>query len=481
MARTAASDRAWPSRRISPEGTEVVILCFEGPDRYSRAGGLGVRVTHLARTLAADFGFTTHLIFVGDPGLAGYEEDLDGRLRLYRWCQWISRYYPAGVYEGEMEKLYDFNETVPYHVTERIARPAVAAGRNLLVLSEEWHTAHALCELSDQLYGSGLRSHGLLVWNANNTMGFDRINWGRLGYIATITTVSRYMKHVMWGRGVNPLVIPNGIPEPDTRPVSARNAAVLRRAVEAAGGQVLLVKVGRFDPDKRWLMAIDAVAALKARGMAPRLVMRGGIEAHEQEVLGRAHGAGLRVMPVHSPPSTSPAELAQIIARHPEVDVFNLKFFVSEGLLRTLYRAADCVLANSGVEPFGLVGLEVMGAGGIPFTGATGEDYAIPFVNAIVLETDDPREIAYYVQLISRSPELAEQLREEAVRTAARFAWPRVVRQLLERLEYVADALGLQGYVVPAQPVHAGEVSEAAATFEEGTRGRWPKTSSSIR
>ena len=39
-------------REVTPENTEFVILCFEGPDPYSLAGGLGVRVDYLSSTLA---------------------------------------------------------------------------------------------------------------------------------------------------------------------------------------------------------------------------------------------------------------------------------------------------------------------------------------------------------------------------------------------------------------------------------------------
>ena len=460
----------------TPERAEMVLLSFEGPDPYSRAGGLGVRVTHLARTLAGSFGFRTHLIFVGDPKLPGYEEELEGRLRLYRWCQWISRYYPNGVYEGEWEKLYDFNESVPHHVVERIARPAVAAGRAVVVLAEEWHTAHATCEVSDLLHWAGLRQHALLVWNANNTMGFDRINWGRLGYVTTITTVSRYMKHVMWGRGVNPLVIPNGLPEEALGPVPARSVAALRRGLEEAGGRVLLVKVGRFDPDKRWLMAVEAVAVLKGWGLAPRLIMRGGIEPHQHEVLSRARALGLRVHDVVADASLGPAELAHVVASHPEADIFHLRFFVPDSLLRVLYRAADAVLANSGIEPFGLVGLEVMGAGGVAFTGATGEDYAVPHQNAVVLDTDQPLEIAHYVRLLWSQPRWSQRLREEAQRTAQRFAWPRVARMLLDRLHFAAAASSLRW---PSSPDSAASapIPEAAAAGEEVGLPPWPSTS----
>jgi len=66
-----------------------VILSFEGPDPYARAGGLASRVHELSRSLASK-GFETHLFFIGDPQRPGHEVDASGRLHLHRWCQWIS-------------------------------------------------------------------------------------------------------------------------------------------------------------------------------------------------------------------------------------------------------------------------------------------------------------------------------------------------------------------------------------------------------
>ena len=48
------------------------ILSFEGPDAYARAGGLASRINGLTEALA-EFGFDTHLWFVGDPILPGDE------------------------------------------------------------------------------------------------------------------------------------------------------------------------------------------------------------------------------------------------------------------------------------------------------------------------------------------------------------------------------------------------------------------------
>ena len=94
-------------------------------------------------------------------------------------------------------------------------------------------------------------------------MGFDRIDWGRLSYCAQITTVSRYMKHVMWGQGINPLVIPNGIPADRIRDADPDLTAALRAAFS---GRELVFKLGRFTPDKRWIVAVEALAEEKRRG-----------------------------------------------------------------------------------------------------------------------------------------------------------------------------------------------------------------------
>jgi glycosyltransferase involved in cell wall biosynthesis len=434
-----------PAATFSPDNLEFVILSFEGPDQpYSLAGGLGVRVAELSQSLAAQ-GYVTHLFYVGDPHLPGREEHEGGRLILYRWCQWISQYHPAGVYEGEEGKLADYNETVPPFVIEHIVRPAAARGKTVAVLAEEWHTADTTCRLSDLLHLFGLRDRVLLLWNANNHFSFHRINWGRLNFVATLTTVSKYMKHIMWGMGLNPLVIPNGIPDRFLLPANAEDVAALR---EGVAGTPLLFKIGRFDPDKRWMMAVEAAARLKERGYPVKLVVRGGIEPHGSEVLGYAHWRGLRVLDVTAPRGDDRATLAAIIAAAPVADLLNLKLFISDDLKRVCYGAADAVLANSGHEPFGIVGLEVMGAEGVALVGATGEDYAIAFHNCLVTETDDPEEMIGYLLHLRSHPAMVEEIRREARRTAALFTWPEVIENLLGKLEYLAMTRGV--LVAPA-------------------------------
>lgn len=422
---------------LSPHTLTFCLLSFEGPDRYALAGGLGVRITHLAETLARR-GFETHLFFVGDPDIAGYESHLDGRLILHRWCQWISAYHPTGVYEAEDSKVWDFRESAPPFIIEHIVRPALAAGRLPVIMAEEWHTTEALIRLDGQLRDLGLRRHCVLFWNANNTLSFHRVDWPRLNAAAQLTTVSRYMKHLMWDMKLNPLVIPNGIPADLLETVDADQVAALAQALSHTNGALILFKVGRFDPAKRWLMAMEAAAQLKARGHRVIFPLRGGIEPHQWELLGRARELGLHVTDVNGQP-TSWNEVLALLHSVGQADVYNLRFYLSQDMLRPFYAAADAVLANSGHEPFGLVGLEAMAAGGVVFTGMTGEDYAFGGGSAVMLDTDRPEEIVSQILELQRHPERVEAIRRTARECAAAFTWDQIVDVLLEKVAFVAQ------------------------------------------
>lgn len=415
---------------FTPENTVFLLLSFEGPDPYAQAGGLGVRATGLARALSAR-GFPVHFFFVGDPSLPGMERT--GTLHLYRWAQWISRYHPGGVYAAEVEKMHDLERSLPWYVVEHIARQTATEGKWLVILAEEWHMTTTVMALSDLLYREGLRSRALILWNANHRMGLNKIDFARLGYVATLTTVSRFMKHLFWGYGLNPVVIPNGIGSEWLEPMPAEDVQRLRKVP----GRPLLVKVGRFDPDKRWLMAIEAVAQLKAEGYRPTLIMRGGMEPHGGEVLGRARALGLSVVEVTLGGTPDLEAALAAVESAPEGDILHLRFFVPQALLMRLYQAADAVLVNSGFEPFGLVGLEVMACEGVAITGATGEDYARSFENSLVVESDEAAEVAAHVRYLLAHPQKARAIAAEGRKTAETYVWDRVIDELVFRLDLV--------------------------------------------
>jgi glycosyltransferase involved in cell wall biosynthesis len=409
------------------------ILSFEGPDPYARAGGIASRVTGLVQALA-DADYETHLWFVGDPDLPGHETQ--GMLQLHRWCQWISQYHPSGVYDGEDGKRADYVASLPPFLVQQVLLPYVQQGGHAVVLAEEWHTVDAILHLDWLLRVARIRDQVTILWNANNTFSFHRINWRRLAEAAVITTVSRYMKQLMQGCGVNPLVIPNGLSKealilPAHQAVAAFRARLRHRTV--------LCKVARWDPDKQWLLAIEIVGALKQQGWRPLLVARGGVEAHGDEVLRAAGRAGLRVAERVFPEAGTQGFLKTMEGLE-DIDVVSLRSPVTLSSRRILFRGCSAVLANSGHEPFGLVGLETMAVGGVACTGCSGEDYAVPGYNALVLETNDPREFTTLFSELHANPLRERALRRAGSATAKHFLWSQIIqRLLLPRLHFLSE------------------------------------------
>lgn len=405
------------------------VLSFEGPDAYSNAGGLASRVTGLTEGLAA-LGFDTHLWFVGDPALPGSESK--GHLHLHRWCQWISQYHRSGVYDGEEGKHSDFAASLPPCLVREFLLPNVNAGHGeTIVLAEEWQTVDAVLHLDWLLRRAGVRDRVTIFWNANNVCGFERIDWPRLASAAVVTTVSRYMRHRMWSLGVDPLVIPNGLAATALAAPDRSATAAFRNRL---AGRVVLSKIARWDPDKRWILAIDTVAELKRQGLRPLLIARGGVEAHGTEVLARAAAARLRVVERFSEQPDAHGLLESVRSLE-NVDIVSLRTYVSPESRRVLFRGADAVLANSGHEPFGLVGLEAMGAGGLACTGSTGEDYAVPGWNALVLQRNDPKEFVNLFLRLQRHPAEQRAIRQHGRTTAQQYAWTQVIcRNLLPNL-----------------------------------------------
>jgi glycosyltransferase involved in cell wall biosynthesis len=417
------------------ERMQFHLLSFEGPDAYSRAGGIATRVDGLSRCLAF-LGLETHLWFVGDPELPGHEE-WEG-LRLHRWCQWISRFHPNGVYQDEENKRSDYSVSLAPFLLNEVLLPGLRDGRGAVVLAEEWHTADAVLELDRLLREAGVRKQVALLWNANNLFGFDRIPWSRLAAAAVITTVSRAMRSRMEPLGVSPIVIPNGLP-PEA--YATPNRAILSDLSRRLRGRTALAKVARWDPDKNWLFAVRATRLLREENLErpPLLIARGGVEAHESEVREIARSAGLRWVDAQPQGAGARALLSALDAAE-GADILCIRHPLDSESSIALFRAVAVVLADSLFEPFGLVGLEAMAAGGVACTRLSGEDYAIPGRNALVLQTEDPRELCAVLRRLREHPDEERALRRAARFTAQQYSWPEVVKRvLMPRLELLRN------------------------------------------
>jgi hypothetical protein len=186
---------------------------------------------------------------------------------------------------------------------------------------------------------------------------------------------------------------------------------------------------------------------MKRQGWNPLFIARGGVEAHGAEVLKAAVSAKLRVVErVASKPGVR--GLLQALDEVHGADIVNLRSPIDPESRRVLFHCANAVLANSGHEPFGLVGLETMAAGGVACTGCSGEDYAMPGRNALVLETNDPWEFVSLFGDLRANPARERSLRQNGQRTARDYAWPQIIRQvLLPRIQLATHGLPALEYV----------------------------------
>jgi glycosyltransferase involved in cell wall biosynthesis len=273
-----------------PERVQFHVLSFEGPDPYSRIGGLETRVGGICEALVSA-GHEAHLWFVGDPELPGYE-NRDG-LVLHRFCQWLSRHHLNGVYDGQSSKVPDYASSLPPYLLAEHLLPHLRSGGLAVVLAEEWQTADAVLHLDHLLRQAGLRRRVRMLWNANNIFGFEQIDWPRMRKAAVVTTVSRYMKQMMKAAGVEAIAIPNGLAPDAYLPPDRSAVAHLRRSF---AGRTAITKMARWDPDKRWIGSVEIIAALRDLGMKPLLIARGGREPHGLEVLDAMRSAGLRIV-----------------------------------------------------------------------------------------------------------------------------------------------------------------------------------------
>ncbi len=406
--------------------TTFVLLSFEGPDPYANAGGLSARITGLSSELA-ELGYTTHLFFVGDPRLPGDEVRQNGCLHLHRWCQWISTYHPHGVYDGEEGKVWDWSRSLPDWLVANVLEPEIGEGNAVVVLAEEWHTVQSLITLRRAVDSRGWQDRVSLLWNGNNPFGFDRIPWQELNSAAAITTVSRYMRTLLAQRGIEARVIPNGIGEEWLQPHDALTSEVMS---ELLAGRTSLTKVARWDPDKGWDQAVEAVSILKRIGMRPLLFARGGLESYGSEVLRHAQERGLDVrFASWERPAVGAMVDAMYHAMDSDVIVLNAPLNMEQQ--RALFHGSGAVLANSHREPFGLVGLEAMACGGVAMVGCSGEDYATAGHDSISLQTSDPWEIVHNVAALHDSPTKEMALRRSGRDSAARYTWNSVIRRCL--------------------------------------------------
>jgi D-inositol-3-phosphate glycosyltransferase len=203
-------------------------------------------------------------------------------------------------------------------------------------------------------------------------------------------------------------VIPCGVDTALFRPVDREVA----QARVGAGDGPLVLYVGRIAPIKGLETLLDAVAQLRARGSAVRLLIVGGeadepVNGHEVEIRRRVESLGLR-------------EIVRFAGAQPQE------------ALRDYYVAADVTVLPSYYESFGMVALEAMACGS-PVIGSRVGGLTTTVrdgVTGFLVPDGDAGALAERIDALLGDADLRFRLGREGVQWAARHRWPCVAEAI---------------------------------------------------
>jgi D-inositol-3-phosphate glycosyltransferase len=215
-------------------------------------------------------------------------------------------------------------------------------------------------------------------------------------------------------------VIPCGVDTALFRPGDRDGA----RARVGAGAAPLVVYVGRIAPIKGLETLLDAVAQLRTRQPAVRLLIVGGeaddpVNGHEAEIRQRADALGLR-------------DCVRFVGAQPQET------------LRDYYVAADVTVLPSYYESFGMVALEAMACGS-PVIGSRVGGLATTVrdgVTGFLVPDGNAPALAERLEAVVGDADLRFRLGREGVQWAARHRWPCVAEAVCReyaRLEVRAE------------------------------------------
>jgi glycosyltransferase involved in cell wall biosynthesis len=209
-------------------------------------------------------------------------------------------------------------------------------------------------------------------------------------------------------------VVPEGV-DSTFRPAGAHELAAIRD--QYSPNRPYLLMVGTLEPRKNHLLALAALARLKAQGFPHRLVIAGA--------------QGWLFAPVR----------AKVEALDLAGDVVFPGYVPSADLPR-LYAAADCLLMPSLYEGFGFPVLEAM-ACGTPVVCARAS--SLPEVAgdaALLAPIHDEEAFTAAIALVLTQPALASALRARGLARADAFTWERCARQTVDVYRTVAEEYG---------------------------------------
>ena len=112
------------------------------------AGGLGSQGFQSISNLSQRRFYHSSFLYRRPPSAKERKYSRNGKLILHRWCQWISDYHPAGVYQGENRKAPGLYQNLfPLISWNILLNRLLKKIRLVVILAEEWHTAEVICKI----------------------------------------------------------------------------------------------------------------------------------------------------------------------------------------------------------------------------------------------------------------------------------------------------------------------------------------------
>ena len=207
-------------------------------------------------------------------------------------------------------------------------------------------------------------------------------------------------------------VIYEGV-NPALHPVEDKNAIDQARA-RYAHGQPFIFFLGTIEPRKNIIALIDAVRALRTRGLPQRLLVAGRKGWLYQDVFDHVRRSGM------------------------DNEVVFLDY-VPDADLPALFAACDAFVFPSLYEGFGLPPLEAMACGAPVVCSNTSSLPEVVGTAAILINPRDAGEIAAATECVIKDPSRRAELRGRGIAQAAKFSWERAAHETLAVYRQVAS------------------------------------------
>ncbi len=376
----------------------VLILSWEYPPIVE--GGLARHVRKLAEELVRQR-VAVHVLARGRQG--DPREEVRAGVRVHR--------------VRETRTPRDLDEFVTW--IEGMNQHMLTAGRELLerfdvdlVHGHDWLVAPAAAVLAEEAgrpylttihateYG---RHQG---WVGKHPQSYiHRVETWMARRAERVIVCSHYMRgHVADVFGVDEravTVIPNGI---DPRDLVAVDDLAALRARFAAPGERLVLLIGRLVYEKGFQVALEALPRVIRRVGGVRFLVAGS-GTHEAELKRQADSLGL-------------------------TEHGTFMGWIGDDVLHSLYRIADLCVVPSIYEPFGLVALEAMASGCPCIVADTGGLREVVPTSDVGLRfrSRDPRSLGRMMERVLTDEALRDRLVAEASEHVLRFDWADVAQ-----------------------------------------------------